>query len=107
MRDIEKGDFLTMKNESYGFVLYEVVNNHMKCNRCGEDDGIVLQIVCNNNFGFDSSLDELTPYNHKKGITVTDCFKNLCKDIRANKIKLLNENEKAVTQKQLLDAEDN
>ena len=107
MRDLRVGDLLSMYTNEYGFVLYEVVMTNKKCGRCGKDDGITLQIVCNNNFGFDVIYSEYTPYNHKKGITVNDCMKNIKKDIQANKLKLFNAKEAEIKKKQLLDSEDN
>lgn len=107
MRDLKIGDLLSMYEESYGFVIYEIVKLNEPCGRCGNNDRLTLQIVCNNNFGWDASLDELTPYNNKKGIYINDCENSLKKSILASKIKLYNDAEAKIKKKKLLEAEDN
>lgn len=108
MRNLKVGDLLSIYMESYGFVIYEIVKMNLPCNRCNDvDDGLMLQIVCNNNFGWDTTADELIPYNSKKGIIISDCEKNLKSEIIKNKIKLYSDKEAAIKKKKLLESEDN
>lgn len=107
MRDLKTGDLLSIYEDSYGFVIYEIVKTNEHCEKCGNEDGLTLQIVCNNNFGWDASLDELTPYNHKKGIYINDCENNIKKAIIASKMKLYNDKEAKIKKKKLLESEDN
>lgn len=107
MRDLKLGDLLSFYEESYGFVIYEIVQMDAPCEKCQEQDGLTLQIVCNNNFGWDASDEELIPYNHKKGISINDCEKNVKRYVIENKMKLYNEKEAKIKKKKILESEDN
>lgn len=101
MKKIEVGDFLYTWSEYYGHTIYEVVNVGKKC-QCGDKDCVTLQIVSNNNFGYDGTLDRFFPYNQKKGFVIPDCQKNIVKSIKKNKMKLFNSKEASFLKQQLL-----
>lgn len=101
MRKLKIGDFLYTWSEYYGHTIYEVVNINKQCS-CGDKDGVTLQIVANNNFGYDGTLDRFFPYNQKKGFIIPDCQKNIVKAIKKNKMKLFNNKESFILKNQLL-----
>lgn len=105
MKKLKIGDFLYMWSQYYGHTIYEVVNIDGRCSSCKEKDGVTLQIVCNNNFGYDGTLDRFFPYNQKKGYIIPDCQKNIIKAIKKNKMKLFNEKQAIVLRQQLLNNE--
>ena len=102
MKKLEIGDFLYTWSEYNGNTIYQVVNVDKKC-QCGANDKITLQIVCNNNFGYDGTLDQFFPYNEKKGFIMFDCEKNIEKAIIKNKMKLFNKKQAVILRQQLLD----
>ena len=103
MKKLQVNDFLYVWSQEYGDTIYEVVNVQ-QCS-CGQKDKVVLQIVANNNFGYDGSADQFFPYNEKKGYIFKDCTKNIKKAINQNKMKLFSEKEKIILQQQLLNNE--
>lgn len=102
MRKLKIGDFLYTWSEYYGHTIYEVVSIGKTCSRCSENDLIALQIVCNNNFGYDGTLDQMFPYNEKKGIIIYDCEKNIKRSVNQNKMRLFNERQAYSVRQRLL-----
>lgn len=64
--------------------------NYYKCPDCGENDYHTLRVVNNNNWHYDSITGEVTQYCDKRGIVINVCGKSLMKDIKQQKVTLMN-----------------
>lgn len=102
MIKIEKGNMFTIYNIEYGHVLYECVNTELPCS-CGANDGVQMEIVCNDNMH--GTEDEVIPYNHKKFISFTFCYKSIIKDLGKNNLRKLSPQQVKIKKRQLLDDE--
>ena len=105
MKKLEVGNFIYTYSEYYGHTIYEVVNVGRKCQYCNDRDYVTLQIVSNNNFGYDGTLDRFFPYNQKKVFVIYDFQKNIAKSIKKNQMTLFNSKQSAVLRQQLLNNE--
>lgn len=72
------------------------------CPYCGDNDFVSLRVVNNNNFHYDSHSGEVTEYNDQYGRTINVCGKNLDKEIKEGKVKLLSEQDSNKVKQKIL-----
>lgn len=60
------------------------------CPDCGQNDYHTLRVVNNNNWHYDSVTGQITEYCDKRGTVINVCGKSLMKDIKNQKVKLMN-----------------
>jgi len=81
--EISKGDLIWMYNINWGFVLYEVIKVDQPCTICGGGDGVVVEVIADNNVGLDFESGYVLP-NRKQGVEVKDCKAKLIIEIQTN-----------------------
>lgn len=81
-----------IKLPDYGSTFYEVCNNNDIC-RCGENDLHTLVVLFNWDVGLNKETNEYTmPYN-RRGTVIKVCGKDIEKELKSNKIKIVNKKE--------------
>ena len=76
--------------------------DYLPCPICGDMDYHCLRVVCNNNWHYDSTNDEVIDYNDKAGRIIYVCGRQLLYEIKKQLLVLLTPNESALVKRKLV-----